>query len=142
MYHTSTPLQMHYRVSLPPDAFSDGKLSSTSQSLVVIVEINPGDWKFCGLSGPIQRIIMNLVGNSLKYTLSGFVKVSLSQNILPQEEIEISSEASNIEIIVTDTGRGISKEFLETKLYSPFSQESTLAPGTGELHSKLAIFQC
>jgi hypothetical protein len=32
---------------------------------------------------------------------------------------------------VSDSGRGITREFLKTKLFTPFSQEDTLASGTG-----------
>lgn len=32
---------------------------------------------------------------------------------------------------MSDSGRGISREFLKTKLFTPFSQEDTLASGTG-----------
>jgi Histidine kinase-, DNA gyrase B-, and HSP90-like ATPase len=32
---------------------------------------------------------------------------------------------------VSDSGRGIGREFLKTKLFTPFSQEDTLASGTG-----------
>jgi K+-sensing histidine kinase KdpD len=79
---------------------------------------------------------MNLVGNSLKYTHSGFVAIQLRQHlpVLPNDsenQNKASQDTATVEIIVTDTGRGISKEFLETKLFTPFSQESTLAPGTG-----------
>ena len=72
---------------------------------------------------------MNLFGNALKYTDAGWVNVSLhSKDIKPTLS---QSPQSVITITVSDSGRGISQEFLHTHLFTPFSQENTLNPGTG-----------
>ncbi|KAJ9161170.1 hypothetical protein NKR19_g2549 [Coniochaeta hoffmannii] len=55
---------------------------------------------------------MNLFGNSLKFTKVGFIRV-------------------NILLTVSDSGKGISEEYLRTQLYTPFAQEDYFAPGTG-----------
>lgn len=72
---------------------------------------------------------MNLFGNSLKYTRSGHIEVSLSMlqepgpsNLLARTHICFS---------VKDTGIGISPDYIKYHLYTPFSQENTLSPGTG-----------
>jgi CheY-like chemotaxis protein len=100
-----------------------------------MLNITPGDWKFVAHRASIQRIIMNLVGNSLKYTHSGFVKIDLSLDV-PHRNKDAQPKAepgtSIVKLVVSDSGRGISSEFLKTKLFSAFSQESTLAPGTGK----------
>ena len=36
-----------------------------------------------------------------------------------------------LEVTVTDTGKGISSDYLRTRLFTPFSQEDVLASGTG-----------
>lgn len=72
---------------------------------------------------------MNLFGNALKYTDVGWVKIRLqSQDIIP---IETQSQQSIITITISDSGRGISQEFLNSQLFTPFSQENSLNPGTG-----------
>lgn len=72
---------------------------------------------------------MNLFGNALKYTDAGWVKISLqSQDIIP---IDTQSQQSIITITISDSGRGISQEFLNSQLFTPFSQENSLNPGTG-----------
>lgn len=38
---------------------------------------------------------------------------------------------SMISLTVQDTGRGISPEFLRSKLFMPFAQENSLSSGTG-----------
>jgi signal transduction histidine kinase len=78
---------------------------------------------------------MNLVGNSLKYTHSGFVKIDLCLDVPHRnEDAQPNAEpgTSIVKLVVSDSGRGISSEFLKTKLFSAFSQEMTLAPGTGK----------
>jgi hypothetical protein len=72
---------------------------------------------------------MNLFGNALKYTDAGWVKVSLqSDDVKPKFP---QSQQSIITITVSDSGRGISQEFLHSHLFTPFSQENSLNPGTG-----------
>ena len=134
MHHTSTPDQPLYRVFVSPEAAHqlNGDVSTAPASVVVILDIAPGNWKLVALPGALQRIVMNLVGNSLKYTSSGFVKVKLDIHPIKGESaLDGEPRSSVVELNVIDSGRGISNEFLKTKLFSPFSQETILAPGTG-----------
>ncbi|KAH7148017.1 hypothetical protein DER46DRAFT_514455 [Fusarium sp. MPI-SDFR-AT-0072] len=84
-------------------------------------------WNFQTQAGAIRRIIMNLLGNSLKYTSQGFIKVSMAQS---QPQGAMSGERM-IELAVEDTGRGISEDFLRNNIFKPFSQEDQLSTGTG-----------
>ncbi|KAF5620829.1 peroxide stress-activated histidine kinase mak2 [Fusarium sp. NRRL 52700] len=84
-------------------------------------------WSFQTRAGAIRRIIMNLFGNSLKYTSQGFIKVAMAQS---QPEDAIGGERM-IELVVEDTGRGISEDFLRNNIFKPFSQEDQLSTGTG-----------
>ncbi|RKK33833.1 hypothetical protein BFJ66_g12115 [Fusarium oxysporum f. sp. cepae] len=84
-------------------------------------------WSFQTRAGAIRRIIMNLLGNSLKYTSQGFIKVSMVQS---QPQGAMSGERM-IELAVEDTGRGISEDFLRNNIFKPFSQEDQLSTGTG-----------
>jgi hypothetical protein len=87
------------------------------------------NWVFNTQSGALRRVLMNLLGNALKYTDAGWVKISLqSKDIIP---IKSQSQQSIITITISDSGRGISQEFLHSQLFTPFSQESSLNPGTG-----------
>ena len=45
----------------------------------VLLDITPGNWAFRTHPGAFRRIVMNLLGNSLKFTDSGFIRVSLRQ---------------------------------------------------------------
>ncbi len=63
----------------------------------------------------LQRVLQNLIGNAVKFTSDGYVRVAVQSN----EETAT--------LIVEDTGIGISHDFVD-KIYEAFEQEST---GTG-----------
>ncbi|KAK5064278.1 hypothetical protein LTR84_000111 [Exophiala bonariae] len=89
------------------------------------VEIQPGAWR---------RIVMNLVGNALKYTDEGLITVSLQVSDFNDEKLESDEKGHDtVSIILTvnDSGIGMSNEFLQNKLFKPFSQEDSLSSGTG-----------
>ncbi|TQN66717.1 Peroxide stress-activated histidine kinase mak1 [Colletotrichum shisoi] len=95
----------------------------------VTFDINPAtSWGFHTQPGAIRRIIMNLLGNSLKYTSQGFVNVHVTQ--LTKREENPSGNAK-IQIDVIDSGRGISEDYLRHHLFSPFAQEDNLSAGAG-----------
>ncbi|KAL6918412.1 hypothetical protein FSST1_009907 [Fusarium sambucinum] len=84
-------------------------------------------WYFHTVAGPIRRIIMNLFGKSLKYTSQGSITVSLTQ----VQSSDPASQERRVTLVVEDTGRGISEEFLRNGVFKPFSQENELSTGTG-----------
>lgn len=59
---------------------------------------------------------MNIFGNALKYTQKGSIVVRLALG--PPNNNTIEDTERMLEIIVTDTGKGISPEYLRTSLYS------------------------
>lgn len=77
-------------------------------------------------TGGWRRICINLITNALKYTPTGFIRVSLSQRPRPGLERQFDAVFT-----VTDSGKGMSKDFLENHLFRDFAQEDTLADGIG-----------
>lgn len=73
---------------------------------------------------------MNLLGNSLKYTSQGYIKVQLTAEAA-QPITDADSTTTMIKLTVSDTGQGMSPHFVRTKLFVPFSQEDTLSSGIG-----------
>lgn len=97
--------------------------------VMVYVSIDPAcDWMFYTQAGAIRRILMNLFGNSLKYTDRGYIYVTLRQEGISAQH---SKALHTVELVVKDTGKGIGEDFLTHKLFKPFSQEDELASGTG-----------
>lgn len=88
------------------------------------------DWMFYLPGGAIRRIILNLFGNSLKFTTNGAIWVSLSQEKTSAKRPRTEGERI-ITISVQDTGKGIAKDYIQHRLFKPFAQENELSPGTG-----------
>jgi CheY-like chemotaxis protein/anti-sigma regulatory factor (Ser/Thr protein kinase) len=80
-----------------------------------------------GDSGKVHQILINILGNAVKFTERG--KISLDISFLPQEDNQVT-----IEFLVTDTGIGIRHEDMG-KLFNHFSQVDTMrnrrVEGTG-----------
>lgn len=123
---------------------SDPKTNSASvQSLLeptqnsevaVILDVDVENYRFTTQPGAFRRVIMNLLGNALKYTSHGYVKITLEASDIEDLRTPGNSQLiprSLVTLTVTDTGRGISSEFLRSKLFTPFAQENSLSSGTG-----------
>ncbi|EXJ87813.1 hypothetical protein A1O1_04740 [Capronia coronata CBS 617.96] len=108
---------------------SISKVSAASSSRVrLTLNIdNFPNWKVRSQPGAIRRIVMNVLGNALKYTSKGSINVALELD----ESRKKSSSNLHVLLKVTDTGRGMSGEFMKNHAFTAFSQEDSLASGTG-----------
>ncbi|OJJ68218.1 hypothetical protein ASPBRDRAFT_199354 [Aspergillus brasiliensis CBS 101740] len=105
-----------------------GAPQSKTDDLSVIVRIEDlGSWHLQSLSGAWRRIIMNILGNAFKFTRNGFIEVSLAKKV----ERSGYTKRTLAHLSITDTGCGISPDFLEHHLFKPFAQESILTEGVG-----------
>ena len=103
---------------------------SAQQKSPVRLTLNIDDhtnWKVRSQPGAVRRIVMNILGNSLKYTSKGSINVAL--------EIDRSRSrgSSNLHMTlkISDTGQGMSDDFMKNHAFTAFSQENSLATGTG-----------
>ncbi|KAF2437518.1 hypothetical protein P171DRAFT_437607 [Karstenula rhodostoma CBS 690.94] len=80
---------------------------------------NNRDWVISTEKGPWKRILLIIFANALKFTSSGHIEVALK---IQEQYISLS---------VSDTGIGMSHEFLKYHLFAPFMQENNLVSGTG-----------
>ncbi|KAL9011808.1 MAG: hypothetical protein Q9173_003379 [Seirophora scorigena] len=100
------------------------------KNIEIILDIEEGNFVFATQPGALRRVVMNIFGNSLKYTTAGKIVVKLRLD--PPETLRHDGDKNKIlDITVTDTGRGIASDYLRTNLYTAFSQEDVLANGTG-----------
>ncbi|KAJ6114901.1 hypothetical protein N7486_000679 [Penicillium sp. IBT 16267x] len=97
----------------------------------VIIDVAQRDWIYRTQPGALRRIIMNLFGNAMKYTDQGHVTISLGASSHSEGRSRRQGLEDLVTLTVSDTGRGISQEFLRSRLYTPFAQEDPLAVGTG-----------
>lgn len=106
-----------------------GRLYRRRGGVLCYIDIDPTAlWDFHIQPGAIRRIIMNLLGNSLKFTKKGYIWISLRQIRVPTRD---APQISKVMLTISDSGKGISEDFLRNSLFSPFSQENNLTQGTG-----------
>jgi signal transduction histidine kinase len=74
---------------------------------------------------------MNLFGNAQKYTDKGYIIVRLNVQDLPSDEKPRHGSREYLSLQIRDSGKGMSSEYMERKLYHPFAQEDSFAPGVG-----------
>ncbi|PFH53107.1 hypothetical protein AMATHDRAFT_55552 [Amanita thiersii Skay4041] len=114
----------------PPKDSPGSPLATKKQHVETVVDVGHRSkgWLLKCEKGGIRRILMNLFGNSLKFTNEGFVHVQLRELPLATGD---NPDKVKIELNVIDTGKGISQNFLKNQLFHPFSQENPLQTGTG-----------
>ncbi|KAI7408073.1 hypothetical protein KC336_g13229, partial [Hortaea werneckii] len=98
--------------------------STKDVKVVLQLAARPG-WSVKMQPGAITRIIMNLVGNSLKFTRTGVIEIAL------EPRSQSVDSAIHVRLRVEDTGIGMSEAFRRDRLFTPFEQENHFAPGVG-----------
>jgi signal transduction histidine kinase len=136
--HSSPGMSDIPDASTPPTEYMPSPSPNTvnsSRGVQVLFDVEPApSWSFRIHPGAFRRIVMNLFGNALKFTKAGFIKVHLRQETLAEERSASDQQDlgfGKIVLTVSDTGKGISEEYLRNQLYTPFAQEDQFAPGTG-----------
>ncbi|KAJ5538198.1 hypothetical protein N7494_007677 [Penicillium frequentans] len=109
----------------------NGPKVQSPSNVDVIIDVAQRDWVYRTQPGALRRIIMNLFGNAMKYTDQGRVTLSLGASSHSEGRSRRQGLEDLVTLTVSDTGRGISEEFLRGRLYTPFAQEDSLAVGTG-----------
>ncbi|CAB4395335.1 unnamed protein product [Rhizophagus irregularis] len=124
-----------------------------ADDVLLMIDVEPRDagWWVMAEDGALKQLLMNIIGNSMKFTKKGYVLISLAslsysslsdqykkhagvQDTTTTTTDTSSSSSSNkihALITITDTGCGISPSFLSTNMFQPFSQENSLQVGTG-----------
>ncbi|KAF2812320.1 uncharacterized protein BDZ99DRAFT_439352 [Mytilinidion resinicola] len=121
--------KIQHAITESPAGLLTSSQVSTNQEVAVVVDVNKADnWIFQTQAGAWRRILMNLFGNALKYTEKGFIKVKLQVKPTPSD---IIGEESDLRLIVVDSGRGMSPEYIRDRLFHSFAQENPLSQGTG-----------
>jgi signal transduction histidine kinase len=92
--------------------------------LVSLIVAPFASWVVRSQPGALRRIVMNLLGNALKYTESGYIAIKLQQK-------KTSDQTMDLALTIEDSGRGMSDDYQKAKLFSPFSQEDPFSSGTG-----------
>jgi signal transduction histidine kinase/CheY-like chemotaxis protein len=115
------------------DSISGTVYREDDKKLTVIVDIDNREdgWVFRLNPAGLKRVINNITGNAMKYTESGWVRIRLRTEDIDGPPDEYGNRRAMVKISISDSGKGISRSFLKTKLFTPFSQENPLASGAG-----------
>jgi two-component system sensor histidine kinase/response regulator len=81
--------------------------------------------------GKLRQILINLIGNAIKFTQAGSVSLVVDTHCPEAPELELHPEQSYLSFRIQDTGVGIAPEE-QPQLFEPFSQTSSgLQSGEG-----------
>ena len=98
----------------------------TTQDVKVILQLSTRpSWSVKTSPGAIARIIMNLVGNALKFTQTGNIVVELD----PKSNKDSSKVKARLR--VEDSGIGMTEHFVRNHLFAPYRQGNSFSSGVG-----------
>ncbi|KAJ9610409.1 hypothetical protein H2200_005186 [Cladophialophora chaetospira] len=125
-YQTAASRAMQQRQDRKDAITKDSQEERSPICLTLNIDDHP-DWRVRTQPGAVRRIVMNILGNALKYTGKGAIDVSL------EIDRSRSKASSNLHMMlrITDTGFGMSDDFMKNHAFTAFSQEDSLATGTG-----------
>jgi hypothetical protein len=108
---------------------SSSSMGSEDRRIMTIVDVEWQDsWSYPVYAGAWRRVVMNLFGNALKYTQTGYIRLFMKMDTMKTSN---NDSVPAVCITISDSGRGMSQDFLLHHLYIPFLQEDTQAPGLG-----------
>ncbi|KAL5046002.1 hypothetical protein BDW71DRAFT_207685 [Aspergillus fruticulosus] len=106
-----------------------GSNGNANSRLMMIVDIEWNDrWRYSVYAGAWRRVVMNLFGNAIKYTQAGYIRLLMKKDTLKRDG---QNTIPAIKMTFSDSGRGMSKDFIANHLYTAFHQEDTTSPGLG-----------
>ncbi|KAH8922496.1 hypothetical protein BT69DRAFT_1334648 [Atractiella rhizophila] len=97
--------------------------------IILEVEDRKGGWLADVDVAGLKRVLINIMGNSLKFTWSGWVKMTLRE--LHTSRKTAKKGVRIVSFVVQDTGIGMDEEFLKEKLFLPFKQQNPFSSGAG-----------
>ena len=109
-------------------AITSPRIKSLNKNVELSCHIHDDVWlSVVGDVGRLKQVLVNIIGNAIKFTEQGFVKVSVAvDTAMHNKQI--------LRIQVSDSGIGINKQHLD-KLFTPFTQIDNAATrrfgGTG-----------
>lgn len=108
----------------PMDDTMRGSQTTNGEQVDVFLDAAPQNWLYVLEPGALRRVVMNVFGNALKHTEAGSVSLHI-------ETQTSKNDCPVLLMTVSDTGRGISNDYLRSNVFTPFSQENPMSPGAG-----------
>ncbi len=105
--------QICHLTSLIESALEPLQAVARQKGIQIICVIPPDEALALADHETLQRVISEILDNSVKYTEKGYVKISA----------EIQKEDRKIKLLISDTGAGIDKAF-QAQIFEPFRQDN------------------
>ena len=100
-----------------------------NKNIYLIVEINAdAPLNIKGDASRLRQVLLNLVGNAIKFTAQGGVTIKIQKEPMPEGSKKSQKNLTPISIRVEDTGIGIAEDAIQ-RLFDPFSQADTSISG-------------
>ncbi len=110
-----------------PEQFASTRQITRRRNRFIILDIRDVmDLEFSIAASSYGRLVMNLLGNALKFTESGFILVRVRVG----SSSEDGSKAS-VTLEISDSGIGITNKYLLHEAFEPFRKANQHSPGTG-----------
>lgn len=110
-------------------ASTSAPMGSEERHIMTIVDVEWQDsWRYPVYAGTWRRVVVDLFSNALKYTQSGYIRLFMKNDTIKMGD---NNSVPAVCVTISDSGRGMSQDFLLHHLYIPFLQEDTQAPGLG-----------
>ncbi|GAA5870966.1 hypothetical protein JCM3774_003491 [Rhodotorula dairenensis] len=130
------------RVDVVSASVDGGQALHEQEDVDLILEVEERDtgWRAMADVGGLKRCLLNIVGNSLKFTRAGSVKITVRDaGLIPSVHrlkysppLEEEVERRLVTFTVTDTGIGMSDDFVKDRKYlTPFVQADPFVSGAG-----------
>ncbi|KAF1913696.1 hypothetical protein BDU57DRAFT_520662 [Ampelomyces quisqualis] len=109
----------------PAMNYSRSQAIAKRRSRFIILDV--GDYGGLGFhlsASSFGRIIMNLFGNALKFTETGYVHVTVRSE-------DLTESRGTVILTISDSGVGMKSRFLQEQAFEPFHKQSQHTAGTG-----------
>ncbi|KAJ5642820.1 CheY-like superfamily [Penicillium lividum] len=108
----------------PTEDDNQDSQTADSEQVDMCIDAAPQNWLYVLEPGALRRVVMNVFGNALKYTEAGYISLHI-------EVQTTKKDCPALLLTVSDTGKGISHNFLRSNVFTPFSQENPMSQGAG-----------
>jgi signal transduction histidine kinase len=111
------------RASSSSESESESVTTPKRKTCFIVLDLaHEENWVYNFPIGSWRRIVMNIFGNAVKYTEAGHIHVSLRIS----DGSRATEAPTTVVLTITDSGAGMSPQFLANKAFQPFSQENSV----------------
>lgn len=116
--------KMMRRVKSGQLALSRARENRHMPELIIFLSDEVQKWSWVTRTTALTKVISRVVGNAFRFTESGEIELRC-------DAVEGEENEDQLLFTVSDTGKGMSQEFIKHQLFRPFTKGSSFTPGAG-----------